>query len=238
MKNTFKFIIYFGAVILFLIILFDQLIMPMYTRHGDSFVLPDITLMDKKEAFEKLDDIDVTPVWKDSIYDENIETGKVIQQTPLPFSKVKKGRKIYLITSRGPQIKLMPDFRGFTIREVRLQLQDLALQEGRIQYKENSEFPEGVVFGQNPDPGNSFSPGATISFQISLGTGTQNKRLPQLVGLSLMEAKKKLSALKILNIKIESEKNESLLPGTVIKQTPAKGTPVLEINEVLITISK
>lgn len=238
MKNVLKFSIYFSTVILFLIIIFDQVIMPVYTRHGDAFILPDVTLMDKKEAIKKLESINVFPVLKDSIFDENIERGKVVQQTPLPFSKVKEDRKIYLVISQGAQIKLMPDFRGLTIREVRLQLQDLALQEGNIKYKENSEYPEGVVFQQLPEPGNSFSPGSSINFHVSLGEGAHNKRLPKLVGLSLMEAKKKLNVLKILNIKIESEKNESLLPGTVTKQSPAKGTPVLEINEVVITISK
>ncbi len=238
MKKILRLLLYGITVILFLTLLFDQVIMPVYTRHGDEFVLPDVTMTDKESAIRKLENSHLIPVIKDSIFDENVERGKVILQNPLPFSKVKKNRKIYLTVSRGSQIKSMPDFRGLTIREVRFQLQELLLEEGNIRYKETANYPEGVVFEQDPQPGESFSPGSSINFTVSLGVGSKNKRIPDLVGLNLVEARKKLKELQILNIKVESERDSTLLPGTVIRQSPRKGTPVLEVKEVTITVSK
>jgi serine/threonine-protein kinase len=226
---------FWGIIILGIL---NFVIMPMYTRQGEELQLPDVTLMTVDSAVMVLQEANLTPIVDDSTFDDEVEKGRVIVQKPLPFSKVKKYRNVYLTISRGPRVSILPDFTGLTIRETRLRLQNLGLKEGWIHYQVTKEYPEGVVFKQVPKAGTRFTPGEKVNFYVSLGQSKENVRLPDLVGMSLIAAKNKLKELKIRNIRIIYEKREDLLPGTVIKQNPRKGTPLIEVKQVELTISQ
>lgn len=234
-----------GSVLLFIFLwmivligLFNFIIMPAYTRQGEELQLPDVTLMPLDSAILVLKQADLNPIVDDSTFDDEVEKGRIVVQKPLPFSKVKKYRNVYLTISRGPRISTLPDFTGLTIRETRLRLQSLGLREGWIHYQITSEYPEGVVFKQIPKAGTKFSPGEKINFYVSLGQSKENVRLPDFVGMTLIAAKNKLKEMRVRNIRIVYEKRGDLLPGTVIKQNPPKGTPLIEVKQVELTISQ
>ncbi|GAB4179148.1 MAG: hypothetical protein Kow00108_15070 [Calditrichia bacterium] len=220
------------------ILIFNFIIMPLYTRQGDEMQMPDVTLMPLDSAMLVLQEADLNPVLADSVYDNEIDKGRIMIQKPHPFSRVKRGRNVYLTISRGPQVNTLPDFRGMTIREARLQLQSLNLQEGWVSYKNNDKYPEGVIYEQRPEPGSGFTIGEKVNFFVSLGSQRENIRLPKFIGKTMVAARNKLLELKIRNIKIVYEKKDNLLPGTVIDQRPAPGTPIIEVKEVTLTISQ
>lgn len=238
MKKWFYILFFVLIWALFLLLIMNFFVMPWYTRQGEELQMPDVTLMPLDSAEMVLADVGLHPVLEDSIYDDEIEKGKVVLQKPTPFSKVKKNRNVYLTISRGPKISLMPNFKGMTLRDARLKLQSIGLKEGWIQYKITDDYPEGVIFDQIPKPGERFSNLQTVNFYVSLGQNKKNIRLPKLVGMSLVAAKNKLLELKIRNIRIIYQKTENLLPGTIIEQSPPPNTPIIEVKEVQLTVSQ
>lgn len=236
-KNILAYILSFTVILGILIMVVNFIVMPMYTRVGAEFELPDVTLMTRDSARMVLEKMDLIYVEDDSVYDNNVEQGRIVSQKPAPFTRVKKNRRVYLTLSRGPKINTVPDFRGVSLRDVRYRLSNLGLKEGWVRYEQNDEYPEGVIFEQSPPPGSKIVYGQKINFYVSLGGSRENIRLPQLVGMSLVAAERVLHELKIMNIRIVYEKREDLLPGTVIDQFPSKGTPLLEVSEVKLVIS-
>ena len=94
-----KFYKHIGIAIVISIILYVIVFvfLNIFTRHGKTIIVPDLygsSLVDIQN--ENLsDEFDI--IISDSIYDISKEKGTIIQQNPLPYSKVKKHRKFILL---------------------------------------------------------------------------------------------------------------------------------------------
>jgi beta-lactam-binding protein with PASTA domain len=106
-----------GIIALFIVVgLITTLWLRMYTHHGQELELPDYQGMDfaDAEADGKANKFKLQI--KDSIHVVGQSGGKILQQDPPPFSKVKEGRSIYVtITKNEPDqipITRLPNLYG------------------------------------------------------------------------------------------------------------------------------
>jgi len=106
--NKSKYLIIPLLAILVLYIFFDDILMPMYTRHGQSIEVPNVVEMTYEGARTLLQQNDLKIVEKAKKFDIHYRSGIVISQNPQPFSQVKKGRRIYVIVSKGEPTVEMP----------------------------------------------------------------------------------------------------------------------------------
>lgn len=83
-----------GALIL------TMLFLRIYTRHGQAKELPDYTGMNFDEAKSKAKNRSFELVITDSIFIVGEPGSKILQQNPVASSKVKKGRKIYVVVTK------------------------------------------------------------------------------------------------------------------------------------------
>src|SRR4029078_11341463 len=92
----------FGAHILtivisiILIFTITSLTLNSYTRHGESLTVPDIKGMKIQDAERVLGEKKLRFVITDSLYFPDKPTSSVLEQNPVPQSKVKEGRVVYL----------------------------------------------------------------------------------------------------------------------------------------------
>ncbi len=220
------------------ILLFDKVIMPWYVRLGDESELPDVVTMKVEEAKKVLQEKGFGVVIADSVYDENFEPGTVVEQNPVPFSKVKKGRHVYLTISIGEKPIKMPNLFFKSPREAELILKANGLKLGSIYYEYSDLALENVVIGQSFPQGQPVKKGTKIDLTISLGPFPQKKLMPDLVGKSLSMAKRQLQLLGITNVIYEYETRQDILPETIINQSVKPGTPVKEIKSLKLVISR
>jgi len=106
----------------------------IYTRKGQTNEVPKITGMPIEKAIKILEENDLNYTIVDSVYDENITRHHVTDQSPLPFSQVKRGRKIYLTVNSldVPEVE-MPDIAGKMSYEQALKtLQGMGLVLGKV----------------------------------------------------------------------------------------------------------
>ena len=90
--------------------------MDVFTQHGDVYIVPDFN----GQTLEQLSDdgYDDYFIFKiiDSVYFKSKEKGTVVLQNPLPGSKVKQGRHVYLtIVAQAPELVLMPNLKNLSI---------------------------------------------------------------------------------------------------------------------------
>lgn len=191
MKPFFRYCLYYGAAIMvvgfLLVVLFDQLIMPSYTKHGRGQTVPDVTKMSLPEARVLLERSGLRDSLLDQRYNADLPPEYVVDQSPEPGSIVKPNRMIYLTinTTSRPQVTV-PDTRNLSLRNAELQLKNYGLSIGEISYV-SSLFKNSVV-EQSISPGMQVDRGTPVNLVVSDGLGQNMVDLPQLVGLPLLEA--------------------------------------------------
>ena len=109
------------------------------TDHGHEITVPNLAKLTEEQVEQKLDELDLDYVLLDSVdYNSNFPKFSVVEQDPLPGSKVKVGRKVYIkINASGFSSVRIPDLIQKTYREALPTLKALGLEEGTITYIPN-----------------------------------------------------------------------------------------------------
>jgi beta-lactam-binding protein with PASTA domain len=181
------------AAALTLILLLGTLLwLKIYTHHGKTIVVPDLTGL----TVEEVDDVTSSRHLRfeviDSVFSMEMPRGTVIKQNPNPTSRVKKNRKIFLtMNAVNPEMVSMPQLIGLSFRQARLALQNAGLVQGSITYK--PDFAKNNVLQQMHgdsviNEGTEIAKGAVIDLVLGMGLSSQTTRVPNLVGLGLAEA--------------------------------------------------
>jgi beta-lactam-binding protein with PASTA domain len=109
------------------------------TDHGHEIAVPDLRKLTEEQVEDKLDELDLDYVLLDSVdFRSDFPKFSVVEQDPLPGTKVKVGRKVYIkINASGFSSVRIPDLIEKTYREAVPTLKALGLEEGTITYVPN-----------------------------------------------------------------------------------------------------
>jgi beta-lactam-binding protein with PASTA domain len=224
-------------IILFVIVILDLFIMPFYTKHGKEYELPDVTDKPVKKAIRVLDSTGFDPIVKDSVYDEKFSPGSIIQQNPLPFTKVKKGRRVYLVVSIGEKPIYVPRVIGLTPQDAEFRLKEKGLNINQIIYEFSDFYMRGTVMNQSIPAGEIAKRNQKVNISVSLGPPPTSLEIPNLVGKSLVSAEKELDVLGVKIGIIKYSYRPNLVPGTVLNQSVSPGTNASKIESINLLVS-
>ncbi|MFV5697487.1 PASTA domain-containing protein [Flavobacterium sp. ZT3R17] len=109
------------------------------TDHGHEISVPDLRKLTEEQVEDKLDELDLDYVLLDSVdFRGDYPKFSVVEQDPLPGTKVKVGRKVYIkINASGFSSVKIPDLIEKTYREAVPTLKALGLEEGTVTYIPN-----------------------------------------------------------------------------------------------------
>ena len=158
----------------------------MYTRHNQVALTPNYVglQMNQIQSLESSKDFELIVV--DSIYDYTRKPGSVISQDPLPETKVKPGRAIYLsLVSYMPEQVSMPALIDLSLRRAKALLQTYGLKLGSIRIvpdiAENAVL-KVTVNGKVVKPGTQIRKGSIVDLIIGSGSGGNQASIPFLIG--------------------------------------------------------
>lgn len=122
-------------IIIALLFLFLQWI-GFSTNHGEEIAVPNLSKLSIEDAEDRLDDADLDYVLLDTMdYDPAYPKFSVVKQDPLPGTKVKSGRKIYIKINAGEfSMVRIPNMIEQTLRQAEPNLKALGLEIGNIIY--------------------------------------------------------------------------------------------------------
>ena len=188
------------GIILILIILFFSLL-GWITGYGNTTKVPSVAGQEITAATQVLEQAGFEVEIQDSVYVDSIPKLAVVRQTPEADATVKSGRTIYLTVNRmvPPQVE-MPSLIGYSVKSAELYLQSLQLKMGTITYKPDiarNSVLEQLYNGVAVKEGDKVPLGATISFVLGSGLGGNEIDVPDLVGMTLSEARSYLSTMSI-----------------------------------------
>lgn len=163
-----------------------------YTHHGESVIVPSLVGLtpDQIDQMETVSDFEI--IILDSVYDTRMPGGSVLIQDPVPGSKVKRNRKVYLTTvAIMPEKVEMPDLVDLSLRQATATLETYGLKLGKITYV--PDIAANAVLGQyhrnaNIKPGMELLKGSVIDLRVGQETGGGRYYLPFLIGKTRQEA--------------------------------------------------
>ena len=167
-----------------------------FTRHGEEFPVPNMVEMNYEEAVEQYQDT-FTFILLDSVYVKDFPEGAVYQQNPAPGAMVKSGRNMYILrTTIAPEIVAMPNLRNLSLRQAMVSLTAVGLKVDKLEFVEyfaRNAVVEQKFKGNVIEPKADVVKGSAITLVVGLGKGDKTTNLPDLVGVSVAEAKNRIN---------------------------------------------
>lgn len=232
-----------------LVLCFFYVYLPATTNHNETITVPDLEgiHMDNIDEFLIKRNLKYE-VMADSGFTSEYEPQTILKQYPLPGSKVKENRKIFLTLNAvsPPQVK-MPDLVDGSVKNAQLLLKSYGLERGSIKYVPDlaqNAVLEQKYNGKTIEPGTYIPKGSKIDLIVGDGLGNTVLEVPDLSGMELEDAEFTVvgSGLKMGSIlfrntslsdrdpKNEVQQAEKRL--IVVKQTPSPGRNVRIGEEV------
>lgn len=185
------------------------------TNHGSYLKVPSVKGMPVEKAVGLLNDSGFEVVITDSVFNDSLPLNTVKKQLPLPDATVKVNRTVYLNVNptQLPLIPL-PKLEGLSYRFANQLLKKNHFVLGDTMHR--PDFMKGSVLevlhnGKSVEPGDRLKWGSRIDFVVGAGVLALNIPVPNLVGLTVDEAR---SLLKSKGIVLAS-----IIPNGVITDT-------------------
>ncbi|ACF46216.1 PASTA domain containing protein [Prosthecochloris aestuarii DSM 271] len=211
------------AVVLFI----DKVVMPSYTAHGTSVLVPDVQKMQYDDAVRALRKSDLSAGKSFNVsYIRDIDSNMVIAQRPGAGSTVKPGRTVYLVVNKREKPEFtIPDFYGKPLDEVRQTLSrfDMTLRDVQEQVVYDP-LEDGKVLGQSLPPSTVVSFGSSVSLivgKLEESPVAAKIAVPNVLGLLLNDARQDIVDAGLNTGNVLYEYSSILVPNTVINQKPA-----------------
>ena len=195
---------------------------------GDQTAVPSVLNKDQETAIQLIKDAGFEVGNIDQNYSDDVDEGKVMEQTPDANSQKPKGTKIDIVISKGPkpaeQVEV-PNLLGKSKDEAEAALAEVGLKGNPTE--EENDADAGKVFEQDTAAGKKVDAGSTISYKVSKGPG--EIAVPGVTGKSKNDAINTLSNAGF-SVDVAEDSSDSVDEGYVISQsvtgTAKKGTTI------------
>lgn len=222
---------------------FFYVYLPAKTNHGESLTVPDLEGIPLEELDEFLTERNLRyEINKDSGFSSQYPPLAVLKQFPLPNSKVKENRKIYIsLNAKEPPKVRMPQLVDGSVKNAQVVLKSYDLILGEIEYA--PDLAQNAVLkqlyqGKPIKEGEYIPKGAKVDLIVGDGLGNQVFSVPNLIGLTYEDAEFSVigQGLKVGDVQYQEEGKarievrgpngsvtyeERIMPlGTVFRQSP------------------
>ena len=224
-----------AAIVFVALILIVLLLLGIYTRHGEAIEVPDVKDIELSEAIPILEGRNLSYQIIDSVYMPNKKRETILEQTPPPYEKIKKGRKLYVVTStnKAPLVQL-PDVSDISFRNAKSTLETMGFPVTDVEYIP-SEYKNLVsdvkVNGVSLSPGAKLPQGTPLTLVVGTGALSEDEiPMPSFRGLSkemaIRQAHVENLSVRTINFDVPPDSPEDEAKYVVYKQNPITFTPI------------
>ncbi|MGC2619207.1 MAG: PASTA domain-containing protein [Acidobacteriaceae bacterium] len=255
MIGFFRFIL---VVLLLTVVSMTSAIVTMhFAIHGAEVAIPNFKGLTVADAGQRAAAAGLSLHVENKLYSMDIPAGRIANQSPVPGAMVRRGWRVWLTESIGPQKIAIPDTLGKDERIAAIEIRRSDLQTGTV-----ASLPvppgstPGSVIAQSPQPGASGVASPSVNLLIAdpqaaapLPAGFV---MPELEGqlftsaaLTLTHAGLQLAPLKTQDRPIPAVAAQGSAPappaapsGTIVAQSPAAGFRVDATTPIQLTVAQ
>jgi eukaryotic-like serine/threonine-protein kinase len=255
----FRFIL---VVLLLAIVAMTSAVVTMhFAIHGAEVATPDFEGMTLGDAGQRAAAAGLSLHVENKLYSTDVPEGRVANQSPVAGAMVRRGWRVWLTESLGPQKLAIPDTLGKDQRVASIEIRRADLQTGSVASMPLASAQEGMVVAQSPEPGASGVASPVVNLLVAAPPAAVPGSayvMPDVTGqlftaaaLSLTHAGLQMAPLKAVDTHIpafaapaNAAAPTSAPPapaapsGTVIAQSPAAGSRVDATTAVQLTVAQ
>lgn len=163
-------------------------------------LLPDVIGLSRDDAIATLQSAGLT-VSESLRDDDSVPAGSVVgwivteQPNLVAGSQVLRGTEVAIVVSGGPVLRAVPNLIGLSEADADAQLIAVQLNGQRNDDVFSSDIPIGLIATQEPAAGAQLSRDGIVAYGLSKGPETVE--LPNVIGLALADAQKRLNEVGI-----------------------------------------
>ena len=163
-------------------------------------LLPDVIGLSRDDAIATLQSAGLT-VSESLRDDDSVPAGSVVgwivteQPNLVAGSQVLRGTEVAIVVSGGPVLRAVPNLIGLSEADADIQLIAVQLNSQRNDDVFSSDIPIGLIATQEPAAGAQLSRDGIVAYGLSRGPETVE--LPNVIGLALADAQKRLNEVGI-----------------------------------------
>ena len=169
----------------------------VFTRHGRTYLVPDLTGLSKEEAKTVAERYGLILEISDSTFVGGRQKGTIVSHVPKSDERVKKGRRIFATINAYSIPKIpMPNVTGVSYRQANVTLESSGLKVGKLIYRPDPmrNYVLGQKYnGEDIAPGDMIPRGESIDLILGKGYTQQTTTIADVVGLSFSEASETLN---------------------------------------------
>ncbi len=204
---------------------------------GKEVAVPDIVGMNMAQAKGELDDLGLIMTVIGRQNDPTVAKDLIISQDPGKGRKVKAGREINVVVSTGNEQVKVPNLVGYTIKDATTRLANNGLNLGTPQEVFDEKYEAGIIISQKPLADAMAAAGTNVVVNVSKGKEPNKIAMPDLKGLSLSNATKKLQDNKLVLGDVLRQPSTAFYNDQVSAQDTDPSVLVDEGTKVNITLS-
>lgn len=252
MIGFFRFIL---VVLLLVVVGMTSAIVTMhFAIHGAEVAIPDFHGMTVTEAGQRAGSLGLTLHVENRLYSTEVPAGRVANQSPAAGAIVRRGWRVWLTESLGPQRIAIPNLLGRDQRVAAIDVRRAGMSTGTVAVMPWPDAQPGAVFAQSPEANASGVEGPVINLLVAAPPGETQAAdglvMPQLVGQgftaaawSVAHAGLHLAPVKdedvhLTPMNMAGPPQPPMAPGTVIAQSPAAGDRVDPRLPIQLTVAK
>ena len=202
---------------------------------GASIKFPSVVGATTEQANATLTGLGLNTEIVEERFDEDVANDRVISTDPFAGDSIAAGGTVKLVISKGAERYTIPALLALTPEAAVNLLAKSPLKVGEITEVFNAKVPKGFVISTNPAPGTRVKRDTLVDLVVSKGVQTFD--LTSYLGKNGEEALNELT-MAGFNVTATYAYDEKVMPGEVISQQPAAGSPLPKGAAVEIFISK
>ncbi|HXB47735.1 MAG TPA: PASTA domain-containing protein [Streptosporangiaceae bacterium] len=198
---------------------------------GQYTAVPPVAGMTVSTARGDLTNAGLTVVTGAARHSDTVPAGQVITTDPAAGGHISHGGTVTIIPSLGPVLVAVPPVTGQPLAQAEHNLKAAGLTPGHPTYQTSSSIPAGLVLSTYPAASQHWPKNKPVQLVVSSG-----QPLPNFVGQQVTAAQGAASAGGY-SVNPVPDTNSSQPPNTIIRQSPAAGTPITSGEVVTVYYS-
>ncbi|HEY6351264.1 MAG TPA: PASTA domain-containing protein [Candidatus Angelobacter sp.] len=230
---------YFLLGLVLLLVCFASALLAMrFAIHGREVRVPKFLGMAPTEAERVANSEGLVLSIENRFYSADVPEGYIVSQLPAPNTKVRRGWKVRVAESLGPQRASIPNVVGESERVAELNISRRGLEIGTVATIHFPGAQPATVIAQSPpaDARNAVSP--KIGLVLSAADNTQSYIMPNFVGQSLTEANDAIKQAGFTLGKVDFVQNADGPSEIVLRQFPAAGQKIAAGGTISLVVRK
>jgi beta-lactam-binding protein with PASTA domain len=235
MKSLFR--LFLQALILLTVMLIAALVTMRLAIHGREVAVPKVVGMTLRAAEKASADLGLQVDVENRFYSSEIPEGRIVSQLPAAGTLVRRGWRLRVAQSLGPQRAVVPDLVGESGRAAEMNARRRGLEVGATVVAHIPGAPPDQVVAQSPPPNAVGVATPKINLLVTAGAEEQGYIMPDFVGHHLAEAS---SAIEQAGLRL-GDVTDVEVPGghsIILKQSPPPGQRVTPGTVVTLEISR